>query len=103
MAADATLRVDPTVLQGCAASLGGAADHLASQLAELDDRVGQVLGGWRGASGTAYGSAWELWRQGAREVQVGLSMLAQLMAQAGAGYQDNEAASTRAERAVRGG
>jgi WXG100 family type VII secretion target len=103
MAADATLRVDPAALQGCAASLGGAAEQLMSRLADLDDQVGQLLGGWRGASGTAYGSAWELWQQGAREVQVGLSMLAQLMAQAGAGYQDNEAASARAERAVRGG
>ncbi|HEY3997049.1 MAG TPA: WXG100 family type VII secretion target [Mycobacterium sp.] len=103
MAADSTLRVNLAVLQGCATSLGGAAEHLMSQLAELDDRVGQMLAGWRGESGTTYGSAWELWQQGAREVQVGLSMLAQLMAQAGAGYQDNEAAATRAERAVRGG
>lgn len=103
MAADATLRVDPAVLQGCAASLGGAAEHLMGQLAELDARVGQLLGGWRGASGTAYCSAWERWQQGAREVQIGLSMLAQLMAQAGAGYQDNEAGSARALRSVRDG
>ena len=103
MAADATLRVDPTALQGCSASLGGAAEHLMSQLAELDDQVARLLAGWRGASGTAYGSAWELWQQGAREVQVGLSMLAQLMAQAGAAYRENEAESARAERAVRGG
>jgi WXG100 family type VII secretion target len=103
MTADATLRVDPALLQGCAASLGGAAEDLASELAELDDRVGQTLGGWRGASGTAYGSAWQLWHQGAREVQVGLSMLARLMGHAGAVYQDNEAVATRAERAVHGG
>ena len=103
MTADATLRVDPALLRGCAASLGAAAEDLASELAELDDRVGQTLGGWRGASGTAYGSAWRLCQQGAREVQAGLSMLARLMSQAGAVYQDNEAVATRAERAVRGG
>lgn len=103
MTADATLRVDPAVLQGCAASLGGAAEDLASRLAELDDRVGGMLGGWRGASGTAYGSAWELWQQGAREVQLGLSMVAQLIGRAGAVYEDDAAAAARAERAVRGG
>lgn len=100
---DATLRVDPVVLQGAAASLGGAAEHLAGQLAELDDKVGQMLGGWRGASGTAYGSAFQLWHHGAREVQLGLSMLAQLMAQAGAVYPDNEAVAAQALRAVRDG
>jgi WXG100 family type VII secretion target len=103
MDADATLRVDPTVLQGAAASLGGAAEHLIGRLAELDNAVGQMLSGWRGASGTAYGSAWELWHQGAREVQLGLSMLARLMAQAGTVYSDNETGAAQALRAVRNG
>ncbi|CKM37791.1 ESAT-6 like protein 13 esxF [Mycobacterium tuberculosis] len=57
MGADDTLRVEPAVMQGFAASLDGAAEHLAVQLAELDAQVGQMLGGWRGASGSAYGSA----------------------------------------------
>ena len=103
MGADETLRVDPVVMQGLAVSLGGAAEHLMGQLAELDDRVGQLLGGWRGESGTAYGSAWELWHQGAREVQAGLSMLAHLVAQAGGAYQDNEAGAAQALREVRDG
>lgn len=103
MGVDSTLRVDPEVLQGAAASLSGAAEHLVGRLAELDDTVGQMLGGWRGASGTAYGSAFQLWRQGAREVQLGLSMLAQLMAQAGGVYPDNEAAAAEALRAVGNG
>lgn len=68
MGADDTLRVEPAVMQGFAASLDGAAEHLAVQLAELDAQVGQMLGGWRGASGSAYGSAWELWHRGAGEV-----------------------------------
>ncbi len=74
-----------------------------TQLAELDDRVGQLLGGWRGASGTAYGSAWELWHRGAREVQAGFSILAHLVGQAGGHYEDNEAGSAQAMRAVHDG
>ncbi|HEX5252678.1 MAG TPA: WXG100 family type VII secretion target [Mycobacterium sp.] len=100
--ANETLRVDPVVMQGFAASLGGAAEHLSAQLAQLDDQVGQMLGGWQGASGTAYASAWELWHRGASEVQLGLAMLAHLVGQAGGAYQSTEAGSARAERAVRG-
>lgn len=39
MGADDTLRVEPAVMQGFAASLDGAAEHLAVQLAELDAPV----------------------------------------------------------------
>lgn len=101
--ADETLRADPVVMQDFAASLGGAAEQLSAQLSQLDDQVGQMLGGWQGVSGTAYGSAWELWHRGAREVELGLSMLARLVGQAGEAYQSNEAGSAEAERAVRGG
>lgn len=101
--ADETLRVDPAVMQGFAASLGGAAEQLSTQLSQLDEQVGQMMGGWQGASGTAYGSAWEQWHRGAREVELGLSMLVQLVGQAGGAYQSNEAGSAQAERAVRGG
>ncbi|ORA08159.1 WXG100 family type VII secretion target [Mycobacterium arosiense] len=100
---DETLRVDPVVMQGAAVSLSGAAEQLSAQLSQLDDQVSQMLGGWQGVAGTAYGSAWELWHRGAREVEVGLSMLAQLVGQAGGAYQANEAKSARAERAVRRG
>src|ERR1700744_5627477 len=85
MTADATLRVDPAMLRGCAASLGAAAEDLASELAELDDRVGQTLGGWRGASGTAYGSAWRLWQQGGREGPGGLAILGRPLGHGGCG------------------
>lgn len=101
--ADETVRVDPVVMQSHAVSIGGAAEHLSAELAQLDDQVGQLLGGWQGAAGTAYGSAWELWHRGAREVQQGLSLLANLVGQAGEGYRSNEAGSAQAERAVRGG
>jgi WXG100 family type VII secretion target len=101
--ADETLRADPLVMQSFAASLSGAAEQLSARLSQLDDEVGQMLHGWQGVSGTAYGSAWELWHRGAREVELGLSMLAQLVGQAGGAYQSNEDGSAAAERAVRGG
>lgn len=101
--AEETLRIDPVVMQSHAVSIGGAAEHLSAELSRLVDQVAQLLGGWQGASGTAYASAWELWQRGAREVQLGLALLAKLVGQAGGGYQSNEAWSATAERAVRGG
>jgi len=101
--ADNTVRVDPVAMQGAAVSLSGTAEHLSAQLSQLDDQIGHMLGGWQGAAGSAYGSAWELWHKGAHEVQLGLSMLAHLVGRAGEGYQANEAGSARAEGAVRGG
>jgi uncharacterized protein YukE len=69
-------------------------------LAELDGQVGEMLGGWQGRSGGSYRSAWQLWHRGADEVQVRFSILARLIAQAGAGYQANEDASAPALRDV---
>jgi WXG100 family type VII secretion target len=103
MGTDQTLRVDPVLMREFAASLGGAAEHLSDQLTQLDDQVSQMLGAWHGTAGTAYDSAWELWRHGAREVQLGLAMLAHLVGQAGGAYQSNEAGAAQAERAWRGG
>jgi WXG100 family type VII secretion target len=100
VAAENTLRVDPPAMKGFAQALRGAAEGLRNELADLDGQVGEMLGGWRGASGSAYASAWELWHRGAGEVEVGLSMLARLAAQAGGVYQQNEAASAQALREV---
>jgi ESAT-6 family protein len=100
VAADQTLRVDSLAMREFAVSLGGAAEHLMGELADLDDQVGHLLGGWRGASGAAYGSAWELWHQGAREVQAGLSILAQLVSRAEGLYGDNEATAAATMRGV---
>ena len=103
MGAEDTLRVDPENLQRAAAALGGTAADLQNRLAELDRQVGEMLNGWRGASGGAYTAAWELWRRGAGEVQLGLSALARSVGEAGAGYQRNEAAASRALGGVHGG
>lgn len=103
MAANENLRVDPEVMQGFAQGLLGAAESLRSQLSELDGQVGEMLGGWQGASGSAYSSAWQLWHRGATEVEQGLSMLAKAVAHAGKEYQHNEAVSTQAIRQVHNG
>jgi WXG100 family type VII secretion target len=103
MAAEGTLRVDPQGMQRFAAALGGGAEELQNQLADLDGQVGEMLGGWRGASGAAYASAWELWRRGAGEVHLGLLQLARSVGKAGMGYQQNEARSAQALLGVRDG
>ena len=103
MDADNTLKVDSEAMQRVATALSGGAKDLQNRLAELDAQVGEMLGGWRGASGGAYGSAWELWRRGAREVQLGLTHLATSVGEAGVGYQQNEAAAALALRGVRNG
>jgi WXG100 family type VII secretion target len=100
VAATENLRVDPVVLQGFAQALRGGAQDLRNRLAELDGEVSEMLAGWRGKSGGAYTTAWELWHRGAGEVQVGLSILEKLITHAGRVYQQNEAASTRALREV---
>jgi WXG100 family type VII secretion target len=103
VAAENNLRVDPQMLHGFAQALLGGAEDLRNQLADLDGQVSEMLGGWRGAAGGAYTSAWELWHRGAREVEVGLSMLARLIAQAGGVYRGNDTASAQALRGVRNG
>ena len=100
MAAPDNLRVDPLVMQGFAQALHGGAEDLRNRLADLDGAVSDMLAGWRGKSGDAYTSAWELWHRGAGEVQVGLSILEKLVAHAGRIYQENEASSTQALRGV---
>jgi WXG100 family type VII secretion target len=100
VAADETLRVDALAMRGFAEALCSSAEDLGSRLTALDDQVGDMLGGWRGSSGSAYSAAWELWHRGAGEVEVGLSMLARLVARAGGAYQDNEAVSAQAMREV---
>jgi ESAT-6 family protein len=100
MRADDTLRVDPQVMQGFAQALAGGAEDLRNRLAELNGQVGDLLGGWRGASGNAYTSAWERWHRGAGEVQLGLSILAKLLAEAGVGYRQTEAGWAQALREV---
>ena len=101
--ADDTLRVDPLAMRGFTEALRSSAEDLRSRLTALDDQVGDMLGGWHGASGSAYAAAWELWHRGAGEVETGLSILARLVGEAGGRYQGNEAVAEQAMREVRGG
>ncbi len=94
------MRVDPATIQWFAQALCGAEEDMRNQLAGLDSQVAALLGGWRGASGSAFAAAWELWHRGAGEVEAGLSMLARSVAEAGGVYQENEAASAQALREV---
>ena len=103
MGADNTLKVDPEAMQRFSTALSGGAQDLQNRLADLDGQVGALLRGWQGASGGAYAAAWELWRRGAGEVQLGLSHLAKSVGEAGMGYQQNEAAAARALGGVRNG
>ncbi|SPM29043.1 Uncharacterized conserved protein YukE, partial [Mycobacterium terramassiliense] len=103
VAAEDTVQVDPLAMRGFAEALSGRAEELRGQFAQLNAQVADMLGGWRGASGSAYASAWELWHRGAGEVEVGLSLLARLVGRAGGLYQDNEAASAHALQGVHRG
>ena len=78
-------------------------EELRNRLADLDDHFGDMLRGRRGASESgeaAYTAAWELWHRGAGEVQVGLSILAKLLAHAATSCHANEVTSAAALRNV---
>lgn len=102
MTGENPLHVDPGAMRWAAQAVSDGAENLRNRLAALDRHVGALLGGWRGASGSAYAVAWEQWHRGAGEVQAGLAMLARSLAEAGAGYQRNETQSARALREVVG-
>jgi uncharacterized protein YukE len=67
-------------------ALSGAAKDLHTKLVELDGQVRELLAGWHGGSGDAYGQAWDLWHRGTGEVQLGLSLLAKAVGVVGADF-----------------
>jgi WXG100 family type VII secretion target len=95
-----TLRADPEVMAGFSQALSGAAKDLQARLIELDGQVREMLSGWQGGAGGAYGQAWELWHRGAAEVQQGLSILAKAVGEVGVTYQGRESSSAAALRSV---
>ena len=79
--------------------LRSGAEDLRKRLAELDDQVADMLRGRHGAPGSAHTAAWELWHRGAAEVQVGLTILAKVIARAGTGRRvDRDALSDAVQR-----
>jgi WXG100 family type VII secretion target len=87
MAERETLRVQPEAMHSASQALSGAARDLQTKLLELDGQVRELLAGWHGGSGDAYGQAWDLWHRGTGEVQLGLSLLAKSVGVVGAVFQ----------------
>jgi WXG100 family type VII secretion target len=87
------LRVQPEVMLTASQALAGAAKDLRTRLVELDGEVRDMLAGWQGGAGGAYGKAWELWHKGAGEVQLGLAILAKVVENAGAQFDAQDSAS----------
>jgi WXG100 family type VII secretion target len=100
MAERETLRADPQVLAGFSQALSGASKDLHSRLVELDGHVRDMLDGWRGGAGSAYGQVWDLWHRGAAEVQEGLSILAKAVGDVGVAYQGQDSSAAEAVRSV---
>ena len=100
MAEQEPLRVSPEVMQGASQALAGAAKDLHTRLIELDGQVREMLAGWQGGAGGAYGQAWDLWHRGADEVQLGLSKLAEVVDIAGVDFQGMDSASAQEMGAV---
>ncbi len=96
MAERETLRVQPEAMHSASQALSGAARDLHTKLVELDGQVRELLDGWHGGSGHAYGEAWDLWHRGIGEIQLGLSILAKAVGVTGADFQahDDTAAQT---------
>lgn len=93
MADGEMLRVQPEAMHAASQALAGAAKDIQTRLAELDGEVREMLAGWQGGAGGAYGEAWDLWHKGAGEVQQGLAILAKVVGNVGAGFQNQDAAA----------
>jgi WXG100 family type VII secretion target len=103
MAEHETLRVQPEAMHSASQALSGAAKNLHTKLIELDGQVRELLAGWHGGSGDAYGQAWDLWHRGTGEIQLGLSVLAKSVGIVGADFQtQDDAAAQTADGIYRG-
>ena len=100
MAEREVLRVHPEAMHGASQALSGAAKDLHSRLIELDGQVQEMLAGWQGGAGGAYGRAWDLWHRGAAEVQQGLAILAKAVGDVVVDFQNQESVSTQDLRGV---
>jgi WXG100 family type VII secretion target len=95
MAERELVRVQPDAMHVASQALSSAAKDLHTRLIELDSRVRDLLAGWHGGAGGAYGGAWDSWHRGAAEVQQGLSILARTVGVVGVEFQTHEQASTQ--------
>lgn len=100
MAERELLRVNPDVMHGASQALSGAAKDLHTRLIELDGQVRDMLTGWQGGAGGAYGEAWDLWHRGTGEVQLGLSILAKAVGITGVNFHAHDSTSVHAVEGV---
>jgi WXG100 family type VII secretion target len=95
MAEHEMVRVHPEAMAVASQALSSAAKDLHTRLIELDGQVRDLLTGWRGGAGGAYGEAWDSWHRGADEVQSGLSIMAKAVGVVGIEFDTQEHASTQ--------
>jgi WXG100 family type VII secretion target len=95
MAEREMVRVQPDAMHVASQALSSAAKDLHTRLIELDGHVRDLLAGWHGGAGGAYGEAWNSWHRGAGEVQQGLSILARTVDVVGAEFDNQEDVSTQ--------
>jgi WXG100 family type VII secretion target len=95
MAEREMVRVQPEAMHVASQALSSAAKDLHTRLIELDGQVRDLLAGWRGGAGGAYGEAWDSWHRGAGEVQRGISILARAVGVVGVEFDNQEQASTQ--------
>jgi WXG100 family type VII secretion target len=95
MAERETLRVQPEAMHSASQALSGAARDLHTKLVELDGQVRELLAGWHGGSGDAYGHAWDLWHRGTGEIHLGLSILAKSVGITGTDFQAQDATAAQ--------
>jgi WXG100 family type VII secretion target len=95
MAERETVRLQPEAMHVASQALSSAAKDFHTRLIELDGQVCELLAGWHGGAGGAYGEAWNSWHRGAAEVQRGLSILANTVGVVGVEFQSHEQVSAR--------
>ena len=87
-------------MQTASQALASASIDLHTKLVDLDAQVREMLIGWQGGSGSAYGGAWDLWHRGAAEVQLGLATLAKAVGNAGIQLQAQDAAAEQTTEGI---
>jgi WXG100 family type VII secretion target len=95
MAERELVQVQPDAMHVASQALSSAAKDQHTRLVELDGHVRDLLAGWHGGAGGAYGEAWDSWHRGAGEVQQGLSILARAVGVVGVEFHSQEEASAQ--------
>jgi WXG100 family type VII secretion target len=77
------IKLDPATSQRIEGEIASMAEALKTERAELDRRVGQLMGGgWTGVAADQYGEGWDEWCAGADSVLRALAAMARLIGEA---------------------